>query len=548
MAGFLDKGPLNSATRPVGDFIKRASRLGMFYDDMVIRQSRAIGLSENQYGMAINPMMSDSEDMYYAFAAMSMTDSSMKKSISFFDKTYPKKREELREFAVQDEIEEILDTLCDEAVVYDKNNFFMYPKYNGDLKDDFMEEIQNVFNRLYSFFSFDDGMTAWNYFNKWLIDGYLSFEIIYDENENNIIGFKELDPVSLVPSIDPKSNKKIWIQYKGDGTKERVLYDAHVIYLSYSSINSPSRMSYVERLIRSFNLMRIMEHSRVIWAVTNASFKMKFVIPVGGKSKTRAKQSLSALMNNYRELVDFDMNSGSLTVNGKPMMQFHKEYWFPSKDGEQPEVETIGGDGPDLSDTESLRYFSDKLKNASKIPYSRFDKEGGITYDLSAEGLARDEMRFNKFVNRLRSIFQEILVKPLYLQMIIRHPELIDDTNFKTRLSVEYNKENYFERLKEMDVLQKNFDFISTAREALVTQDEDMEDKPYFSLDFLIKEFSGLTPEQVISNAKYKEVENLVKDGYSKDDAEEIANGAHKSEYKKSTPAAGAEDEIDADF
>ena len=210
MAGYLDKGPLNSRTRPVGDVIKRISRLGMYFDDMVIRQSRAIGISENQYGMAMNPMMSDSEDMYYAFAAMSMTDSSMKKSISFFDKSYIKKRDELRQFAIQDEIEEILDTLSDEAIVYDKNNFFASPRYNGELQDDFMEEIQNVFNRLYAFFSFDDGMTAWGYFNKWLIDGYLAFEIIYDEKEQNIIGFKELDPVSLVPTVDPKTNKKVW--------------------------------------------------------------------------------------------------------------------------------------------------------------------------------------------------------------------------------------------------------------------------------------------------------------------------------------------------
>lgn len=535
MSGYLNKGPLNSVNRPVGNIIKKISRLGMYFDDLVIKQSRAVGIAEDKTGM-IN-RMTDQEDMYHAFAAMSMSDSSMKKSISFFDKNYIKKREELREFAIQDEIEEILDTLSDEAIVYDENNMFCYPKFNGGITDDFLKEIQTEFNKIYSFFSFDDGITAWNYFNKWLIDGYLAFEIIYDESEKNIIGFKELDPVTLVPTINKEDNKKIWIQYQGDGQKERVLYDAHVIYLSYASINSPSRVSYVERLVRSFNLMRIMEHSRIIWAVTNASFKMKFVIPVGGKSKNRAKESLSKLMHSYREIVDFDNNSGQLTVNGKPMMQFHKEYWFPSKDGESPEVETIGGDGPDLSDTESLSYFGNKLKDASKIPYSRFDKEGGIAFDISAEGLARDEMRFNKFVNRLRSIFQEIIVKPLYQQMILKHNELVDDTNFKTRLSVEYNKENYFESIKEMEILQKNFEFINSAKESMVVQTSNMEEEPYFSMDFLIKEFSGLTPEQVISNKRYKKIDSLVKEGYSRKDAESIANGEDASKFKKIAPA-----------
>jgi hypothetical protein len=136
-----------------------------------------------------------------------------------------------------------------------------------------------------------------------------------------------------------------------------------------------------------------METTRIIWAVSNASFKTQFIIPVGGKSKTRAKQSLAQLMNNYKEVVDFDWDSASLTTNGKPMLQFNKEYWLPSKDGEQPEIETLGGDGPELSDTESLKYFSDKLKAVSKIPYNRFMYEvyGSESYvftiDLSLDSL-----------------------------------------------------------------------------------------------------------------------------------------------------------------
>ena len=122
-------------------------------------------------------------------------------------------------------------------------------------------------------------------------------------------------------------------------------------------------------------------------------------------------------MNSYREVVDFNYESGEIQTNGKPMMPFNKEYWLPSKDGEQPEISTIGGDGPDLGDTESLKYFADKLKLASKIPFSRFDKEGGSSYDMDASGMLRDEIKFSKFIDRLRSIFQEILIKPVYLQM-----------------------------------------------------------------------------------------------------------------------------------
>jgi hypothetical protein len=345
-----------------------------------------------------------------------------------------------------------------------------------------------------------------------------------------------------MPAVDKESGKKIWIQYKGGGPKERILYDSQIIYLAYSSVNSPSRVSYVERLIRSFNLLRVMEHSRIIWAVTNASFKMKFVIPVGGKSKTRAKQSLAQLMNNYRELVNFDTQSGEIQTNGKPMMQFHKEYWLPSKDGETPEIDTLANDGPQLSDTEALQWFSDKLKLASKIPFSRFDKDSPATYEMAAEGMDKEEIKFAKFINRLRSIFQEILVKPLYLQICLDHPELEDDTNFKGNLTIKYNKDNVFEELKQMELATKRIDFISQVRSSLTEQDKDMNEIPYFSLNFLIKKYGGFTEEDLKKNRKMKEIDDLVAQGYDPVDAEKIADGEDPKQFKK------ANDETDGDL
>jgi hypothetical protein len=533
MAGFGDrKGPL-SRGNPIGDRLKSLSKLGMKYDDMVIRNSRAVGFTENAMGYTMNPMGSDADDMYYMFASLSMTDTTSKKNISFFDKNYPKKRDQLRQFAVQDEIEDILDTMADETIVYDDTNYFCYPIVNGSVAKEIREDLQDCFNKIYEYFGFSDGISAWNYYRKWLVDGYLAFEIVYDDEQKNIIGFKELDPVSLMPGIDKESNKKIWVQYKGQGVKERILFDSQIIYISFSSVNSPLRVSYVERLVRSFNLLRIMEHSRIIWAVTNASHKMKFVIPVGGKSKTRAKQSLAQLMHNYREVVDFNVESGELTTNGKPMMQFHKEYWLPSKDGESPEIDTLANDGPDLSDVETLKWFADKLKLASKIPFSRFDKDSPATYEMAAEGMNREEIKFSKFINRLRSNFQEILVKPLYIQMILNFPELEDDFNFKANLSIEFNKDNVFEELKQQEISIKRIDYISNLRSGLVETDSEMNEVPFFDLDFLIKRYGGFTAEDLKLNQIEKDIKALIKEGYSEDDAEKIVAGESKDNFKK---------------
>jgi hypothetical protein len=532
MAGFVDrKGPLTTGN-PVRKLLQDLSNLGMAYDDMIIRNSRAVGFTENQMGYTMNPSGSDSDDIYSAFAALSLTDTSLKKNISFFDKNYTKKREQLRTFAVQDEIEEILDVITDEAIVYDDSNYMAYAEYNGQISQAIEEEIGDVYNNLYNYFGFNDSTAAWNYFRKWLIDGYLAFEIVYNDKQTEIIGFKELDPVSLMPGIDTDNGKKVWVQYKGQGAKERKLWDAQIIYLSYSQINSPQRVSYVERLIRAFNLLRVMETTRIIWAVTNASFKTQFVIPVGGKSKTRAKQSLAQLMNNYREVVDFDYESGEIQTNGKPMMPFNKEYWLPSKDGESPEISTIGGDGPDLGDTESLKYFADKLKVASKIPFSRFDKDSPSTYDMDASGMMREEIKFSKFINRLRSMWQEILVKPLYLQMCLNHPELKNDVAFKSGLSLNFMKDNIFEELKEMELQSKRVDFIGNLKTQLSTMDENMTEIPYFDLGWLIKRYGGFTADDLKANQRSKRRGELEQKGYSEEDIEKILLGADESKFK----------------
>lgn len=512
MAGFVENrnGPLSTGKRPftLSDALKRLSSFGMYYDDLVLRQSQAIGPMEDQFGYGqINPMGVDNDDIYAAFAALSMTDTNLRKQIPFFDKNYPAKRDELRRFSLHDEIEDILDILCDETVVYDEKNFFCYPDIIGfDVSDEVDAYFKRAFREIYQYFGFNQDQSAWYFFRKFLIDGYLAFEIIYSPDQKQIIGFKELDPVTLMPGYNKDDGKKVWIQFKDDPMKERVLYDSQIIYISYSSITTASRVSYVERLVRAFNLMRIMEHTRVIWAVTNASFRMKFVIPMGGKSKTRAKQSLAQLMNNYKEVVDFDWESGTLATDGKPMMQFNKEYWLPSKEGESPEIETLGGDGPDLSDTEALKYFSDKLKHVSKIPFNRFMYEdGGGEFNLAADGMIRDEIKFSKFVRRLRSAFQEILVKPLFIQLSLKYPEFSDDAAFRTQIALRFNEENMFAELKNMEIMERRIEFIGQLKDNLVLTDPmTMEEDHYFDMDFLVDRYLKLSPDDKAANDSYK--------------------------------------------
>jgi hypothetical protein len=215
------------------------------------------------------------------------------------------------------------------------------------------------------------------------------------------------------------------------------------------------------------------------------------------------------------------------------MMPFNKEYWLPSKDGETPEISTIGGDGPDLGDTESLKYFADKLKVASKIPFSRFDKDSPSTYDMEASGMMREEIKFAKFISRLRSIWQEILVKPLYLQMCLNHPELKNDVAFKAGLGLKFVKDNVFEELKEMELQSKRVDFIGNLKTQLSTMDAEMTEIPYFDLGWLIKRYGGFTQDDLKANERAKKRSKLEAEGFSEEDIEKILLGADKSKFKK---------------
>lgn len=515
MAGFLNNdGRKSRNTQPLGKFIQKLSSFGMKYDDMVIKNARGIGVAEGEFGWKGDPngTMGGDGDNYGLFATLSMTDISLRKSICVFDKKYPSRREELRTYALQDEIEEILETLCDETIVYDIRNKFCSVNLYDDpsMKETqwlkIKDEVDIIFGKLYNYWGFNNDIAAWMFFRKFLIDGFLAFEIVYSPDEKEIIGFNELDAITLTPKLTSEG-KKAWVQFKGEPKKERELLDAQVIYIAYSHSTIPGRVSYVERLVRAFNLLRLMEHTRIIWSVVNASSKMKFVIPLGGRVTRRGKQSLARLMNQYRENIDFSMESGELKVNGNAMMPFTKEYWFPGTSAGDPTMEAIGNDGPDLSDMEPLKYFRNKLIRVSKIPPTRFDADSPTAFEMSADGQARDEIKFSRFVNRLRSIFQELILKPVWIQLCLKFPELADDDYFRTLIGLEWNKYNYFEEIKEIELFTKRLEFVQTMKDGLIDEDVNGNEVKYFSSEFLVNRFLKLSETDRKLNNKLKNAE-----------------------------------------
>jgi hypothetical protein len=177
----------------------------------------------------------------------------------------------------------------------------------------------------------------------------------------------------------------------------------------------------------------------------------------------------------------------------------------------EPTIETFGNEGPDLSDTNALKYFRNKLNKVSKIPTSRFDSgdnEQGPTWQLNAESIQREEVRFSRFITRIRSIFQEILVKPLWLQMCLDFPELKEDDSFRSQVSIRYNKYNYFDDMMEIEVATKRLDFVTRMKEGLVDVDPNMNEQKYFSNEFLIRRYMKFGQDDINENKRLKDAEN----------------------------------------
>ena len=559
MAGFTGNSrSYSNNPNPVTRVLRKLSSFGMNYKDDVIKNVRSVDLVLTQQNIQNGNTNStqigtiNDENVQVLFARMSSTDPSLGKGyFGVAEESYQKKKEQIRKFALQDEIEEILDIICEESIVFDAGNKFANVKLNYKVDQNILDELNIEYNKLYNYFGFYDAIQASDYFRKWLIDGFLAFEIVYNEKQTEIIGFMEIDPASLTPGLDPTTNEKIWFvnQRMGAGgqiMQDRILFDSQIIYISYSKSDMTSRISYVERLIRSFNILRTMEATRIIWAVTNASYKTQYIIPVGSVQSTRGRQTLAQAMNSYKEIVDFDWDSGEIHTNGRPMLQFYKDIFMASEGGETPQIQNIGNDGPEISDTETLKYFRDKLRQASKIPASRFEKEQGEgVFSLSADGIAREEIRFSKFIARLRSVFQEILIKPLYIQMCLKHPEIQTDMNFRVNMGLDYYKDSVFEQNKEIELLQKQADFISSIMSAMVERDAEGNETPYFDFDFIVRKYFGMSDEDLKLNQRYKDEKKLKDEGYKQEDIAKILDGAPKDEFKAKKPKKKDDEEGD---
>ena len=511
--------------RAINKFFSNMARLGMSLDEQVIKNMRALPADKSLLPKEKQEVTSSLYNQL--LSAWKVKDN---KDRNFFEKDFASKRDQLRALAMQPELEDILDKMTNESIVYDSNYvYFMEPyiddndliDFSKDIQDKINDSITKSFKRFYRMLGWRT--RAWDDFKRWLIEGIIALEIVYDslEKPTQIIGLVPIDPATLTKKFE--NDKWYWVQFAGINGKERKLLDSQVIYVQFQETQSISRVSYLERLIRPYNIYRIIEQAQIIWVVTNAQYRTKFTIPVKGMNRMRGSQSLNAAMNRYREDIKFIADTGELTINGQAQMPLNKEYWMPESEAGSPQIETLGGDGPELMDSDYLKYFKNQLYSISNIPINRFDHDNDQNwFGTDADSYLRSEIDFGRYVTRQRNVFSQIIIKPMWLQLCLDIPDMQTVKDFETCIQVHYKSYNLFEELMQIQLMDKRVEFIQNMKESMVDMDKEGNEIKYFSSKFLVQKYLHLSDADIKLNEKYKqdEIEELNLAGSDPDETE----------------------------
>jgi len=519
MAGFFNNNGQMGARNPL-------NKINSNYDGLLIKNSQAIGYIEGELKRRTGSGYGDN----YMDATIALSDTTSRyrtKTLAFFQLDYDVKVEKLRDMAANSEIDFVLDNISNDVIVYDEHNRFCYPadlrkalkSRPGvrSLKDQYINEEQlmdsylDTFDDIYSAWGFDNGISAWKFFYQYLIEGRLAFEIIYDDvnKPTKIIGFKELNAGTLYPIVQQESNGDAilsWMQRDVTTNGFKTLSDNQIIYLQYSTHHKTKRISFVESMVRSFNVLRLVEYSKVLWHLMYSAIRLNTKVPIGTKTIDRAREEVREYLNLFKEDIHFNQDTGEMLVDGQPKLHYYKNYVTPvNKSGEGISVEPMSFDGPDLQDSQLLNYFFKKLKLDSKLPFSRWDyNEGGGSYLLGPDSVSREEITYGKFISRLRTGFSEIITKPVYIQMCLNNEVLKKNARIRNMIGIKYNDDKLLERIKMAEIHEKGAKTVSSLYEL-----KEKEENSYFDLDFLVKKYMDVNEEDIAENQKYKDTKKF---------------------------------------
>lgn len=516
-----DKGKLDLLTKKSkASAIHKYNYFGAKYDEKVKKASEAEHLDpryndENEYDYS-----SYYERLRNHRTGLDRFRNNKHKNQGFNTLGELEKREYLRLMAQDNNVSEVLTKICDEAIVTSQGSKPFYIDVDRselerlNFKDiaieEFSEQINESFDeicRMFEFFNTGNKKDVWSVLYSFLVDGKKAYEIVYDNplNPRKMLAIEEIDALTIDYTYDIYGNK-VWLQESETtvrGERQKFLYDSQIDYIDWSEAYASHGYSYLSNLVKPFNNLRIMNEATLVWTITNSTFRTVYTIPTSGNSKRKSAQIMSEEINRLEDDVFYNSQTGEFTVNGQPNLKFSKDIFMCEHNSGKPTIETLGGDGPDLSDTTRNEYFKREYYKSAHVPLSHLDSASAETWNLDTRSMLREEMAYGRFIDRIRSILTQLLMKPLLQQMILKHPEyLLDDRAFGS-INIRFESLDVFSELRKMDVMNERANFINGLKEAFMMSTPDGDQISMLSTEFLMRKyFPELTEEDIKLNKK----------------------------------------------
>lgn len=385
-----------------------------------------------------------------------------------------------RDIAAQPECDAAIEDIINEAIIGDNdespvNIILDKLEISDKIKDTVREEFDAVL-RLLNFNSY-----AHDIFRRWYVDGRLPYHIIID-NGNPGGGIKELryiDPTKLrkVKEIEEEKDAKTGAQVIKSQQEYFMFQDTAMgkynqglkihpdaIAYSTSGVLDPSRkriLSYLQKAVKPVNQLRMMEDSLVIYRISRAPERRIFYIDVGNLPKGKAEEYLKGIMSQYRNKLVYDASTGDIKDDKKHMSML-EDFFLPRREGGRgTEITTLPG-GENLGQIDDIIYFQKKLYKALNVPMNRLEQENTFSLGRSSE-ITRDEVKFKKFIDRLRKRFSDLFMQLLKTQLLLKGVMTKGDwEEWKSFIAFDYIEDNYFSELKEAEIMKERFDMLST--------------------------------------------------------------------------------------
>ena len=373
-----------------------------------------------------------------------------------------------REMALHPEVESAVEDICNEAVVHDdlKNSVELNLDRVDSLSDNIKSKMRDEFDGVYQLFNFE--RKGYEIFRRWYVDGKIYYHMVVDSAspKQGVQELAYIDPTQIkkvvevnkktkdgVDIIDSKEEFYIYRDAPESNTGVRIASEA-ICYVTSGLYDASSKriISYIHKAIKPLNQLRMIEDAVVIYRISRAPERRVFYIDVGSLPKTKAEQYVNSIMNKYRNKLVYNADDGSVRDDKKHMSML-EDFWLPRREGGKgTEISTLDG-GQNLGEMEDVEYFQKRLFNALSIPRTRFDMDSGFSVGRSSE-INRDEVKFMRFIERLRNKFNDLFITVLRTQCLLKGVMTEDEWNkIEQDIKFDYARDNHFTELKEYEIL-----------------------------------------------------------------------------------------------